>query len=176
MYPSFSKFLTVLFIGLFVFIAAPVHAQEADSQTLSHIELGKTPIALEGYDVVTYFIPSGPLKGSESHQAVYGEKRYLFTSAENQKKFSVDPEKYIPEFGEYCGCAASENKRVKADPEVFKITEGKLVLFENTAALSVWEKDESNLYKKAQEFSKYESKYNANKRLQDDTRVRLFTF
>lgn len=166
----------MLSIGLFVFIAAPAQAQEQVSQRLSQAAIENISVAVDGYDVVTYFTASSPLKGIETYQAVYGDKRYLFVSAENQEKFSVDPEKYLPEFEEYCGCAASEGKLVEADPKVYKIVEGKLVLFEDTKALNLWNTDEKERYKKAQEFWKYENKYDSGKRLRDNTRVRLFTF
>lgn len=176
MYASIRKFITILFMGLCISIVTPAQAEEQATQPLSQAALEAVPLALEGYDVVTYFIAPTPLKGSKIHQAVYGEKRYLFVSAENQAKFSANPERYLPEFDEYCGCAASEGELVDADPTVFKIVDGKLVLFENQIALSDWIENESVRYKKAQNFWKYEDEYNADSRLRKNTTVRLFTF
>lgn len=180
----FGKILVVLLMGL---IFSPrAFAQEHNlptesvnnqvSESPSQEEIEKFAIALEGYDVVNYFHSSTSQKGNETYQAVYQGKRYLFVSAKNRAKFAVAPEDYLPEFEEYCGCAVSENKHVKADPAVFKITEGKLVLFKDQKALSKWNENEGKRYEDAQKFWKYESEYNANKRLNDDTRVRLFSF
>ena len=166
----FGKILVVLLVGLF--FSMPVFAQD-NQQVIDHKD---SPIALDGYDVVSYFVLPAPELGSLSYQAGYEGKRYLFLNDENRKKFAADPEKYLPEFEEYCGCAASENKRIKADPAIFKITAGKLVLFEDKKALSKWNKNETVRYQDAQKFWSYESEYNANDRLQDDTRLRLFPF
>ena len=172
------RLVFMLAIGLL--FSSPVWAQSADtlplSQDISQDEPDNISVALEGYDVMTYYTPAGPQKGAPSYQALYNDKRYLFTSLENQQQFAKNPEKYLPEFEEYCGCAVSDNKQVMADPTVFKITQGKLVLFEDEQALSLWNKDEAGRYKKAQNFWKHENKYDANKRLRDDSRARLFSF
>lgn len=176
MYALFGKFLVALSIGLFIPMSASAQLEGQAFEPPSQENVESISVALDGYDVLTYFHSASPQKGNKTYQATYRDKRYLFVNLENQKKFAADPEKYLPEFDEHCGCAASEGELVKANPEIFKITEGKLVLFENKQALSRWNEDEAELYKKAQSFWKYESEYNANDRLQDDSRVRLFTF
>ena len=176
MHGSFRIFMVILLVGLFFPANVFAQIEGQTSQQFSQKKAGNISIALDGYDAVSYFMPAGVEKGVQAYQAVYQDKRYLFVSAENQNKFAADPEKYLPEFEDYCGCGVSENKRIKADPKVFKITEGKLVLFENTQALSKWNANETERFQKAQKFWKHENEYNANKRLQDDTRVRLFTF
>ena len=172
------KEMAVVIVGLLMVFTAPVQAQEQklNFEVVSQAESETFTVALDGFDVVSYFYSPSPQKGNKAHQAIYLGKRYLFVSAENQKKFAAAPEEYLPEFEEYCGCAVSEGEHVKADPEVFKIVEGSLVLFEDANALSTWNKNEEERYEKAQNFWEYESEYNANDRLQDDTRVRLFSF
>jgi len=131
--------LMVMFI-LGVLISSPVLAQtqvESAAQEMPQDELNAIPAALEGYDIIMCYTPSGPQKGSASYQTLYDNKRYLFTNLENQQQFSQDPEKYLPEFEEYCACSVSDNEPVMADPKVFKVTEGKLVLFKDEAALSL---------------------------------------
>jgi len=122
---------------------------------------------------MTYYI-SGPQKGNSSYQSLYNGKRYLFINAENQNKFSKDPEKYLPEFDEYCGCTLAENLRVMADPKVFKIVQGKLVLLKDEESLSLWNEEER--YQKARDFWKIENQYDADKRLRENGRALLFTF
>ena len=171
--------IAMLVIG-FLF-SSPVLAQlEAGSTTsfqeMSKDELEAIPAALEGYDVISYYTSSGPQKGNASYQALHNDKRYLFTSFENQQQFSKDPEKYLPEFEEYCGCAISDNLRTMANPEIFQITEGSLILFKDEAALSLWNEDEAGRYQSAQKFWEFENKYDGDKRLREDSRARLFSF
>jgi len=172
------RLLTVTFM-VGVLFSTPVFAQsglDIASAEISKDELESLPVALQGYDVMTYYASSGPQKGNTSYQVLYNKKRYLFISLENQEKFSKDPEKYLPEFEAYCACSVSDNHPVMADPKVFKITEGKLVLFRDEAALSLWNEDEAGRYKKAQDFWKIENQYDADKRLRENGRARLFTF
>lgn len=158
--------------------SAPVFAQISDEilSSASQEELQAAPIAFEGYDVITYFSPGGLKVGTGKFQTVYLNQRYLFSTHENQEIFMSDPERYLPEFGEYCGCGASEEKWIRADPEIFKVIDGNLILFENPEALSLWNKDEERRYQKARDFWKYENKYDADKRLREDSTIKLFSF
>lgn len=175
MYAPLKTLLAVLLLSLCFPIGAFAQ-EENQAPHLSTQDIEETKIALDGYDVVTYFLASAPQKGNKTYQAIYRDKRYLFASPENREKFAANPDKYLPEFDEYCGCAASEDELVQADPTVFKIREGKLILFENKDALSDWNENENERYQKAKRFLKYENEYDAGERLRDDTRVRLFTF
>lgn len=172
----FNKFFAILLTGLLFSTTVFAQTDNQPQKQLSQKEIQDIAIALEGYDVVSYFDFSSPKKGEETYQALYQGKRYLFINAENQEKFAAAPEYFLPEFEEFCGCAASENRRVKADASVFKITNGRLVLFHSEAALSKWNEDEDARYKKAQDFWKYENGYSAGNRFQDKTTVRLFSF
>ena len=179
MMPCFLFRLWVVALTIGLLVSSPAFAQsEADitAPEISQDELEGIPVAIDGYDVMTYYTSSGPQKGNTSHQSLYNGKRYLFTSAENQTKFSKDPEKYLPEFEDYCGCALADNLRVMADPKVFKIVNGKLVLFKDEASLSLWNEDEEARYQKARDFWKIENQYDADKRLRENGRARLFTF
>jgi len=169
---AINRFMFLLAIGAFMPLAT--FAQTPGQTAQEQVE--NIPVALGGYDVVTYFASPAPKEGLKTHQAVYGDKRYFFVSLENQEKFAANPEKYLPEFNEYCGCAASEGELVKADPKVYKVVNGRLVLFENNDALSLWNADENERYQRAQKFWKYEDRYDAEKRLRENTTVRLFTF
>ncbi len=181
---SFSKFLIILSIGLFFSTAAFSQLsnqvnRQVDNQILQSIsqeDIQNIEVGVEGYDVVNYFYSTIPQKGTTNYQAVYKGKRYLFTSAENQVKFSSSPDYYLPEFEEYCGCAVSDNERKKADPKVFKISKGKLILFQDEEARNKWNENEEGRHKQARNFFKYENEYDASERLHDDTRVRLFSF
>lgn len=150
------------------FVISPAWAQEVNPKTF--------PLALTGYDVTTYFTETAPIKGSKTYQATYQNRRYLFVNKENQIAFSKSPEKYIPAFGEHCAFSASQQKVAQANPEIFAITQERLVLFNNNQVLANWRENEDANYAQAQQFWEQEHKYDASKRLREENRVRLFNF
>jgi len=106
------------------------------------------PIILSGYDITTYFDGGSPKKGNPKYQAVYRGKRYVFLNEENQKAFSKNPVKYAPPLGEHCAFSKfHSNKKIKANPKIFTISDDKIFFFRNNNALDAWKLDEDN-YKK----------------------------
>jgi len=90
-----------------------------------------TGLAIGGFDPVAYF-DGAARHGSARHEAVYRGATYRFASVRNQDRFERDPAAYLPEFGGYCafGVAAKQAK-VPANPETFRIQDGRLLLFFN---------------------------------------------
>ncbi len=97
--------------------------------------------AVQGYDVVSYQTGKRPIRGNGHFVAVYDGAAYQFSSADNQKLFENDPEKYIPAYGGYCAFGASVGKKFIGDPEVWRIVDGKLYLNLDTRIQAEWLKD-----------------------------------
>lgn len=171
-------FSNLLFFTLNIILFTSAIMAQDHKQTLKENpeDIENISLALDGYDVLTYYLPNGPIKGLKNYQAVYQQKRYLFATPENQKKFSTNPEKYLPKYEEYCLCALSERKLVKADPKVFKIVDDNLLLFEDIPALKKWNENEPERFKDAQIFLSDVKKYESENDNKLDTKVRLFTF
>ena len=78
---------------------------------------------------------------------------YYFSSQTNKEAFAKSPSSFEPQYGGWCAYAmGSNNEKVEINPETFKIIDGKLYLFYNAYfnnTLKSWNKDESNLKKKA---------------------------
>lgn len=113
----------------------------------------KGGLALEGYDVVSYFQEVEPKKGSSTFKVEYQGIKYLFLSQENKSTFQKNPLKYVPAYGGWCAYAMGVNgDKVKVDPETFKILDDRLFLFYNfwgNNTLKDWDKDEKSLKMKA---------------------------
>ncbi|MDX2189794.1 MAG: YHS domain-containing (seleno)protein [Bacteroidota bacterium] len=109
-------------------------------------------IAISGYDPISYFKGS-PKKGKKEFQYKHEGIVYNFVDATNQSSFKSNPAKYEPAYGGWCAYAmGNTGEKVEVDPETFKIIDGKLYLFYNqffNNTLKDWNKDESNLKKKA---------------------------
>ena len=120
-------------ISFLVLFGLACYAQAAD---YTH----STP-AVQGYDVVSYQTGKRPIRGNGNFVAVHDGATYQFSSADNQKAFEKDPEKYVPAYGGYCAFGTSVGKKFIGDPEVWRIVDGKLYLNLDTSIQSEWLKD-----------------------------------
>jgi YHS domain-containing protein len=85
-------------------------------------------VAVQGIDVVNYFVAQEPAQGLEEFSADFGGYRYLFKNQENLTLFLEDPEKYIPAYGGYCAYAVAKGSTASVDPEQWVIHRGTLYL------------------------------------------------
>ena len=112
----------------------------------------KANLAVEGYDVLSYF-QGTPLKGKAAFSTNYKGGLYYFVNKENLAQFNLDPERYIPAYGGWCAYAIGNSaKKVSINPKTFKIKDDKLLLFYNKLGINTlkkWNKQEAELSKKA---------------------------
>jgi YHS domain-containing protein len=128
-------------------------AQDESAKRLKSFNISSS-LAIQGYDPVGYFVSNKAIKGKKELAYTYKGIHYYFSSQTNLNSFKQNPAKYEPAYGGWCAYAMGENgKKVAIDPGTFKIKDGKLLLFYNfwgTNTLKSWDKDEANLYKKAE--------------------------
>jgi YHS domain-containing protein len=103
--------------------------------------LDKHGVALEGYDPVNYFVDGKPAIGDPAIEATYNGALYHFTSQAHRATFESDPAKYVAAYGGYCGYAASIGKVRPADPLLWSIVDGRLIVQHTKGAVELWEKD-----------------------------------
>ena len=122
---------------LFLFMMLTTFAQNVDYNT-------KKGFIAKGYDVVAYF-DNEAIEGKTEFTTMHYGVNYKFSSEENLKKFSSNPEKYIPQYGGYCAYAiADSGKKVDINPKTFEIRDEKLYLFYNSwgnNTLKTWKKN-----------------------------------
>lgn len=136
-----------LFIAVLMATAFSANAQE--------IYTNDQGVALDGYDVVAYFIKGEPVKGSSQFTATYKGATWYFATAGHRDLFKAKSKAYEPECGGWCAWGVAEkNTKFPVDPNTFKISDGKLYLFYNGPfgdgkfnALEPWNKDEKRLMK-----------------------------
>ncbi|MBA2610751.1 MAG: YHS domain protein [Bacteroidetes bacterium] len=129
------------------------NAQTSESdKRKKQFNLSSASIAVEGYDVLSYYTAS-PKKGSKSFSTTHNGITYYFTSQANLDLFKKSPQKFEPGYGGWCAYAmGNTGEKVEVDLETYKIVDGKLYLFYNAYfnnTLPKWNKDESNLKLKA---------------------------
>jgi hypothetical protein len=81
---------------------------------------------------------------------MYQGATYYFVSKEHKDQFESDPARYVPEFGGFCGYAASINKVSPVNPMYWQLVDGKLVLQHTQEAFDLFNKDVPKAYAKAQ--------------------------
>ena len=121
---------------------APISASAQDFTT-------STP-GVSGYDPVAYFTEGKPMRGSGYHVTTHAGVTYAFTSKKHLKMFKANPQKYVPAYGGYCAYGVAVGKKFVADPEVWKIVDGKLYLNLDRSIQRTWEKDVPGNIKKAE--------------------------
>ncbi len=131
----------------------------ATAQELSYSNVDDNFIGLGGYDPVSYFTQERPSKGKDEFKAEHEGAIYHFASQENLNTFNADPIKYAPAYGGYCAYAMGKGYLADANPETYKIKDGKLLVFFNNFVVNTlnrWNRDEDNLYPSAE--ANWESK------------------
>jgi YHS domain-containing protein len=98
-------------------------------------------VALEGYDPVSYFNDGKPVKGDPQVVGTFNGALYHFASQEHRATFEADPTKYAPAYGGFCGYAASVGKVRPANPLIWSVVDGQLVVQHTKGAAELWEKD-----------------------------------
>ena len=143
-----KKQILILFVAL---VSTATYAQTAAKRT-SEFNLEKK-VALQGYDLVSYFTQKKAVKGKAALATSYEGVTYYFSTQANKEAFVKSPASYEPQYGGWCAYAMGANaEKVEIDPETFKIVDGKIFLFYNAYfnnTLKSWNKDEVNLKKKA---------------------------
>lgn len=132
---------------------AAAYEREADAQwgerggtnrrDVSAWSLGEGGLALAGRDPMSYFAAGAkaPAAGSGQWESRYRGALYRFASAESRLAFLADPAAHEAAFGGWCALAMASGKQVAADPGVFLLQDGRLLLFADASARSGWDKD-----------------------------------
>jgi YHS domain-containing protein len=105
--------------------------------------------AINGYDAVAYFKESKSIKGDTQLNYRWKDANWYFSSKENLETFKVNPEKYVPQYGGYCAYGTSEGHKAPTQPDAWTIVDGKLYLNYNKDVKVLWNKNQSELIKKA---------------------------
>ena len=114
--------------------------------------IDKNLLAVEGYDLVSYFTQDKPQQGKEAFSVSWKGARYLFPFEENKTIFKKNPDQYLPAYGGWCAYAMVRGKEVDINPKAYHIQQGQLHLFYKTNWVDTqakWIKDEVTYKAKA---------------------------
>lgn len=117
------NFVGVIMISMLCFVSA-ARATEAISE--------EDHLAIEGYDPVAYFTMLTAVKGLDSINYEWLDKKWVFTRPEHRDLFISDPMAYMPNYGGFCSVdevIPEHNLVHEIDPETWRIVDDKLYLF-----------------------------------------------
>ncbi|MEM7310680.1 MAG: YHS domain-containing (seleno)protein [Planctomycetota bacterium] len=101
-------------------------------------------VALEGYSPVSYFEGQAE-RGSALFAVEHDGLTYHLTDAAQARKFAGSPAKYLPAYGGWCAFGMAVKDKFPIDPTLFKIVDGRLLLFLRNAgvdARELWDNGE----------------------------------
>ncbi|MGE3929268.1 MAG: YHS domain-containing (seleno)protein [Hyphomonadaceae bacterium] len=127
--------LALSFAG-FIAAPAPAFADTAPVYTPLLSNVGAS-----GYDVVAYFTERRPVRGIARHRTTHQGVEYRFASAEHLTAFRANPARYLPQYGGYCAWAVSQGYTAPADPNAWRVVDGRLYLNYNAEIQRRWEQD-----------------------------------
>ena len=132
-------FPSTITLFLIVFSVTPVFGSEYNISTPG----------ISGYDAVAYIEDGKPMKGNGWNVIEYKGVTYAFANKKNKKIFEANPEKYLPAYGAYCAYGVAVGKKFVADPETWRIVDGKLYLNLDKDIQKKWAEDIPGYIKKA---------------------------
>ena len=107
-----AGFITVLFLG------SSALAQTSNDR-----------LALKGYDPVAYFTDKRPIVGDSQYQHEWDGAIYRFASAKHLELFKAEPDRYLPQYHNWCAASVAKGEKVRPDPENWLVVDGRLYLF-----------------------------------------------
>lgn len=134
--------LSVVTISFLVFSAC---AQKSDKPLIFSNKSG----AIKGYDPVAYFSKAQAVKGKEDIIYEWQGATWHFENETNKDVFVKNPEKYTPQYGGYCAYGLAKGYKVKIEPDVWVIENGKLYLNYDKSVQKDWDKDRKGYIEKA---------------------------
>ena len=99
--------------------------------------------AVNGYDVVAYFLEQKPVKGISKFNYEWEGEKWLFSSKENLELFQKKPQKYAPQYGGFCAFAMAKGSFASTKPEAWSIVDGKLYLNYDLRIRKRWEENQN---------------------------------
>jgi len=108
-------------------------------------------LALRGYDAVAYFREGAAVEGRAEFAHEWNGARWLFKSEEHRAAFAREPKAYTPQYGGYCSYAVAHGYTADADPQAWKVVDGKLYLNYNEDVRRLWEQDIPGFLQKSEQ-------------------------
>jgi YHS domain-containing protein len=102
---------------------------------------GEPRVALKGYDPVAYFTDERATIGDPRFQYEWDGVVYRFASAQHLALFKADPDRYLPQYNNWCAASVAKAEKVYGNPEWWLVVDGRLYLFGRPIGPGLMSKD-----------------------------------
>ena len=117
------------------FIGALILVSSAVAQT------NEDRLPLKGYDPVAYFTEKQPMVGDAQYRYEWDGAIYQFVSAKHLELFKADPERYLPQYSNWCAASVAKGVKVYGNPEWWLVVDDRLYLFGRPIGPELMRKD-----------------------------------
>jgi YHS domain-containing protein len=104
-------------------------------------QAGDDRLALKGYDPVAYFTEKHPMVGSPQYQYEWDGALYRFASARHLDLFKGNPDRYLPQYNNWCAASVAKGQKVYGNPEWWLVVDDRLYLFGRPIGPDLMSKD-----------------------------------
>jgi YHS domain-containing protein len=78
---------------------------------------------------VAYFTEKRPMVGNPQFQHEWDGATYRFASSKHLEIFKADPDRYLPQYNNWCAASVAKGVKVRGNPEYWLVVDGRLYLF-----------------------------------------------
>jgi hypothetical protein len=89
--------------------------------------------------------------GDPQYQYEWDGAVYRFASAEHLALFKSDPDRYLPQYKNWCAASVAKGEKVYGNPEWWLVVEGRLYLFGQPIGPGLMSKDPAAMRSEADE-------------------------
>jgi YHS domain-containing protein len=137
---QFRNLFVLVGLAAAIFLGFRATAQAADQ-----------PLALKGYDPVAYFTEKRPTMGEAQYQYEWDGATYRFASAKHLELFKADPDRYLPQYKNWCAASVARGEKVHGNPEWWIVVDGRLYLFGKPVGPGLMAANAANIKRQADE-------------------------
>jgi YHS domain-containing protein len=106
-------------------------------------------VALKGYDPVAYFTEKRPMLGDAQYRYEWDGAIYQFASARHLELFKANPDRYLPQYNNWCAASVAKGVNVYGNPEWWLVVDDRLYLFGRPIGPELMSKDPAAMKKEA---------------------------
>ena len=106
-------------------------------------------VALKGYDPVAYFTEKRPMLGDAQYRYEWDGAIYQFASARHLELFKANPDRYLPQYNNWCAASVAKGVKVYGNPEWWLVVDDRLYLFGRPIGPELMSKDPAAMKKEA---------------------------